>query len=262
MTLLLHELKRNKVSLIIWSSAISFMLAVCILIYPEMAAEMQEVTDIFANMGSFSDAFGMGQINFGEFKGYLAIECGNVLGLGGAIFAAILGVTALSKEERDRTAEMLLTHPISRYRIVTEKLLSVGLQILILNAVVATVTVLCVLIIGESISAFTLFIVFLAYLLLQIEIACISFGISAFLKGGGIGIGLGFAITSYFLNIIANLTKEAKFLKYITPFGYADGSDIVSRNALRPGYIAVGAVFTALAIAFSYYYYSKKDIAN
>ena len=37
---------------------------------------------------------------------------------------------------------------------------------------------------------------------------------------------LGLAAVLYFLNIIANLTDQAKWLKYITPFGYAEAADI------------------------------------
>lgn len=260
MTVLFHELKQNKLSLIIWSAAISFMLGICIIIYPDMSAEMQEVTDIFANMGSFSEAFGMDKINFGEFKGYFAIECGNVLGLGGAIFAAILGVSALAKEERDRTAEYLLTHPIPRSSVITQKLISVVVQIFILNAVVAAVTIVSTLLIKERISAYTFFIIFLAYFLLQIEISCITFGISAFLSVNGLGIGIGVSFLTYFMNIVANLTKELKFIKYFTPFGFADGSDLVSRNAIRIEYVLIGFIISTVAVTVAYLYYLKKDI--
>ncbi|MER2128192.1 ABC transporter permease subunit [Solibacillus sp.] len=37
-----------------------------------------------------------------------------MLGLGGGFFAALLGISALADEEKNRTAEFLLTHPISR----------------------------------------------------------------------------------------------------------------------------------------------------
>ena len=43
MTLFFHELKRGKISLIIWSSIIAFLLAVCVFIYPEMAEQMGEL---------------------------------------------------------------------------------------------------------------------------------------------------------------------------------------------------------------------------
>lgn len=78
--------------------------------------------DLFDCMGSFTAAFGMDRLGFGTLVGFYAIECGNILGLGGAFFASLCAVNMLSKEERDRTAEFLLSHPVSRRRVVTEKL--------------------------------------------------------------------------------------------------------------------------------------------
>ena len=261
MTLFFHELKRGRISLIIWTVAIAFMLGVCIVIYPEMSSQMGEISEMFANMGSFSAAFGMDELNFGEFIGYFGVECGNVLGLGGAFFAAILGVSALAKEEKERTAELLLSHPVSRTKIITEKLLAVLSQILILNLVVAAVVAVAILAIGEKPDTSVVALLLLAYFLLQIEIAAITFGISAFISSGGLGIGLGVAVGLYFLNIIANLTEELEFLKWITPFGYTEGGDIVAEKALNGGYLAVGALLSVVGVALAYVKYTKKDIA-
>ena len=261
MTLFLHELKRNRLALIIWTAAISFMLGICVIIYPEMSAEMGEISDMFANMGAFSDAFGMDQLNFGEFMGYFAIECGNTLGLGGSIFAAILGISALAKEEQNRTAEFLLSHPVSRAKILTSKALSILSQILIMNAVVMSITLLGTFAIGESADIGKTALLFLANFLMQIEIAAITFGISAFLKRGGLGIGIGVAFGLYFINILANISKEVEILKYITPFGYTDGSFIVENAALEWKYLIVGAIMTLMGIALAYKKYSSKDIA-
>lgn len=261
MTLLLHELRLNKTALIIWSAAVSFMLGVCILIYPEMSSQMGEISAMFSDMGAFSDAFGMDQLNFGEFMGYFGIECGNTLGLGGALFAAILGASALAKEEKEHTAEFLLAHPISRTRIVTEKLLAVFAQVCIFNAVAIAVSVLCMVAVGVEADAATVALVFLAHLILQIEIAAITFGLSAFLRRGELGLGLGLVFALYFLNILANLTEDLAFLKFITPFGYTDGSFIVPEGALEVKYLAVGLGITALGIAAAYWQYTRKDIA-
>ena len=59
MTLIKHELKQGQATLLIWTSVIGFMLAACILIYPEMGTQMSDVGSMFAEMGSFSAAFGM-----------------------------------------------------------------------------------------------------------------------------------------------------------------------------------------------------------
>ena len=261
MTVFLHEIRSNKVALAIWSGAIAFMIGVCVLIYPEMAPQMAGMTDMFAEMGSFTDAFGMDQLNFGEFMGYFGIEVGNTLGIGGALFAAIVGANALAKEEKDRTAEFLLTHPLSRKRIITEKLLAAFAQVCILNAVVIAVTSVCILAVKVEADAATLALMFLAYLILQLEICAITFGISAFMRGGAIGAGLGIALGMYFLNIVANLTEELEFIKFITPFGYADGAHIVPECSIEIKYLAVGLALSALGIAGAYLKYTKKDIA-
>ena len=261
MTIFLHELRQNKIALIIWSAAISFMLGICVIIYPEMSSQMGEISEMFADMGAFTTAFGMDQLNFGEFMGYFGIECGNVLGLGGALFAAIVGASALAKEEKDHTAEFLLTHPLSRTRIISEKLAAALAQILILNAAVIGVIFACIGAVGVEFEAKTLLLTFLAYLLLQIEIAAITFGISAFLRRGELGIGLGLAFVFYFMNILSNLTEELEFVKFITPFSYADGAHIIPEGSIEIKYLAVGIVITAVGIAAAYLKYNKKDIA-
>lgn len=261
LTLFLHEIKRNKLSLIIWSIALSFTLGVCIIIYPEMQSQMGELTDMFADMGSFSDAFGLDQLNFGEFMGYFGVECGNSLGIGGALLAAIVGINALSKEERDHTAEILLTLPVSRNRIVTEKLLFAFFHILTVNVAITLVSVLGALAISADANYGKMLLILLAYLIMQIEIMAITFGISAFLKKSGLGIGIGIAFGMYFINILANLTEDLEFIKYITPFSIADSGRILSEGTYEPISLAIAAVLTAAGIFLAYYQYNKKDIA-
>lgn len=262
MTLLKHELKQGKLMLILWTGIISFMLGICVFLYPEMKNQMNELSGMFADMGSFSAAFGMDKINFGEFNGYFAVECGNILGLGGAFFAALLGISALAKEEREHTAEFLLTHPIRRKHVLFQKLGALFLQIVILNVIVIVVISLSILMIGETQSIKSLALLFLAYFILQLETASICFGFSAFLSSGGFGIGLGLAACFYFLNIISNLTDEAKFLKYLTPFGYTEGADIITNGTLELRYLVVGLIFLTFGILIAFYQYSRKDITN
>lgn len=260
MTIIRHELKQHRISLIVWTAAVGFLLAVCILIFPEMKEEMDDVSDMFASMGSFTEAFGMDKVSFGTLTGFYAVECGNILGLGGAFFAALCGVSILSKEEKEHTAEFLLTHPVSRAHIVTDKFFSVLIQVLALNAAVYAVSIGSIALIGEEVPWKELSLLHLAYLLLQVETAGICFGISAFLRHGSIGIGLGVAAVLYFLNLIANISDSAEFLRYITPFGYAEASDIVTNVSLDGGLIALGMTYGAIGIGAAYVKYCGKDI--
>lgn len=260
MTLVKHELRQGRSALAIWTAAIGFLVIVCVFLFPEMKGEMDGISDMFASMGSFTQAFGMDRLNFGTLIGFYAVECGNILGLGGAFFASLIAVTALSKEEKDRTSEFLLTHPVCRARIVTEKLAAVMIRIVLLNGLVFVVSVGSMAFIGEEIPWREVGLLHLAYFLLQVELAGLCFGISAFLRRSSMGIGLGVAAMMYFLNLIANLTEQAKFLKYITPFGCAEGADIISSGRLDVPMVVLGLVFTAAGIAAAYGKYLNKDI--
>lgn len=262
MTMIRHELRQSRISLAVWTGSIGFLIAVCIFMFPEMKGEMEGISRLFASMGSFTAAFGMDKINFGALTGFYAVECGNILGLGGAFFAALCGAAMLAKEEKEHTAEFLLTHPVSRCRIVTEKLIAVLLQILIMNAIVYIFSIASIAAIGEDIPWAEVTLLHLAYLLLQTELAGICFGLSAFLRHGELGIGLGVAIIMYFLNLIANISDSAEFLKYITPFGYAEGSDIVTNVCIDIKMLLPGILYGAVGVAAAYLKYLRKDIAQ
>ena len=260
MTLVRHELRQGKTPFLIWTASIGFLLATCIFLFPEMKGQMDSVSDVFASMGSFTQAFGMDRLNFGTLIGFYAVECGNVLGLGGAFFASLCAVGILSKEEKDKTAEFLLTHPVSRKRIITEKLIAVLMQITALNVIIYALAIGSIAAVGEDIPWKEISLLHLAYYLLQLELAGICFGISAFLRKGSAGAGLGIAAMMYFLNLIANIADVADFLKYITPFGYCEGADIVSNGSLDMTLVSVGAVMGIIGVLLAYLHYTKKDI--
>ncbi len=261
MTLFFHEVKRGRLALIVWSAVVAFLLCVSVLIYPEMTSQMGDIGEMFSSMGAFTDAFGMNNVSFGEFSGYFAIEFGNTMGLAGGMFAALIGMAALADEERNRTAEFLLTHPVSRTQVVLQKLLSIVARLLAFNVAVFLLALLATLMIGERAELGDVALIFLAYFILQIEIAAISFGVSAFLRRGSVAIAIGASLCLYFFNILSNLTEDLKFLKYVTPYGYADATVIVSEGAITVKYLLPGLLLAALGIAAAFWQYRRKDIA-
>ena len=260
MTIIKHELKQNWKSFAIWTIIISFLIVICVFMFPEMKGEMDNISKMFASMGSFSDAFNLDKLNFGTLVGFYTIEIGNIFGLGGAFFAALIAISSLAKEEKEHTADFLLTHPNSRINIITQKLVAVLIQIIAMNVIIWALSMVSIVIIGEAVPWKELMLLHLAYLLLQIELACICFGISAFINRGSLGIGLGIAALMYFLNIIANISKSAEFLKYITPFGYTEGADIIENLSLAGTLLLIGLSFSVISVAAAYIKFNTKDI--
>lgn len=257
-----NEMKQGFKALCIWTAAIVFMLAICVLMFPEMKAQMSDVSNMFSNMGSFTAAFGMDRLNFGELIGFYGVECGNILGIGGGFFAAYVGISIIAKEEKEHTAEFLLTHPVSRLSVVIQKQLAVASQIIIMNVVIVAFSLLSFMLIDEEMPMKEFLLMHVAYLALQLEIGLICTGISSFLKHGNLGIGLGFAALLYFMNIIRNISDAGEGLKYITPFAYAEPADIVADGCLDGGLIIIGVGFTVVAVAVGIFKYMKKDIAS
>lgn len=261
MTVFKHEIKQMRMTLLIWGGVVGLMILVCMLTYPGMNSDM---SNAFDNMGAFSDAFGMDKLSISSLMGLYGLECGNVLAIGGAFFAALIGIGILSKEENGHTAEFLLTHPISRRQVVVEKLCATLFIITLFNALCLLFSIASFAMIGEMKNvvwdAFWLF--HLAQFVMQIEIAFICFGISAFIKRGGLGIGIGIAALMYFLNIICNISDETDFLKYITPYQYADPSNIFSEVSIDNRLMTVGIVYAVIGIIAAIWFYSRKDIAS
>ena len=141
-----------------------------------------------------------------------------------------------------------------------DKPIAALIQITVMNIIIYAIAIGSIAAVGEAIPLKEISLLHLAYYLLQLELMGICFGISAFLRKGSIGVGLGIAVMMYFLNLISNIADVAEFLKYITPFGYCEGADIIANGSLDISLVAIGAVIGISGIIVAYMKYTKKDI--
>ena len=191
MTVFRKELRAGAVSFLVWSAVVGGLMAVCVGLYPSMAGSMEDMSALFAGMGDFSAAFGLDKLQFGSVMGFYGTECGNILGLGGAFYAALTAMGLLAGEEGGHTAEFLLTHPVSRLRIAGEKLAALAVLIAALNLVCFACGAGGILAIGEEAEWGGLLRYHGALLLMQLEIGGLCFGLSALLRRGGLGLAMG-----------------------------------------------------------------------
>ncbi len=254
------DMRRGRKALIVWAASIGFLLMVIVLMFPEMKGQMAAVSNIFANMRIFTQMFGMDKLDFGTLIGFYDIECGNFLGIGGAMFAGLWGISALAREEHEHTAEFLLTHPVKRLSVALQKLLAVTVQIVLLNLVCFLVSLLSILLIKEPLPLKELALLHTAYLLLQLEIGCLCFGLSGFMRRGSAGAGLGLVMALYFMNLFRKIGTSAAFLRYVTPYAYADAADVLERGSLPLPLVTIGCALALFALAAGILHYTRKDI--
>lgn len=261
MTLYRHEMKMNLKSLIIWTLCVGGLCFGCILLYTSLEESLQDIADVYSNMGAMSTALGMDKMSLATLTGFYATEIAMMHGLGGAMFAAILGTGMLSKEEAGHTSEFLNVFPIGRKQIIIEKYLALISNILLFNLVCTTMYVLGFVMMGEELMEKEMVLYHLAQFLMQAEIGTVCFMISAFSKKNLMGAGLGIAILMFAADMMCRIIPAIENVKYITPFYYSNGADIFTSGEIDGVMLGIGVLVIVLAFIIAFGKYRKKDLA-
>jgi ABC-2 type transport system permease protein len=180
----------------------------------------------------------------------------------GSIQAMNLGTSIISKEVRDKTADFLLTKPVSRMQIMTAKLCAVITSLVITNVFfIAAASLMASVVQTEAydykiflLVSLPLFFVQLMFMSLGIIISVLVPKIRSVLP-----ISLGTVFGFFILSMLSSSNGDTAS-RFITPFKYFDSTYIIKNSAYEASYSIVAILFIVVTIAASYIIYSKKDI--
>ena len=259
-----HELKQNRRTAIIWIISLSSVAALYMLIFPSFADAAETVNKIYQSFPpAFRKAFGL---NFDpEFA--LASFYALVLGfttLAAAIQAMNLGTASLSKEERGKTAEFLLSKPIKRSDIVTAKLAAATVIIAATNVIFITTTWLIMTMVSKvSLSINVFLLMSLTLLFVQVFFIVLGFLISVSAKKikNVLSVSLVTVFGFYIIGMF-DAVLGAKTVRYLTPFKFFDLIYVYKNGAYEWPYALIEVVFVVVAIAAGYSIYKHRDIAS
>jgi ABC-2 type transport system permease protein len=181
----------------------------------------------------------------------------------GAIQAMNLGVSILSKESRERTADFLLVKPVSRSFIVNAKLLAAIVTIVITNILFIGLSTLFVTLENTQNFDLKLFIMInLTMFFVQLIFIAIGMLVSVFFKKikNVLPLSLGFVFGFYLIGTLLVTDHDNKMERMISPFKYFDITYIINNGSYETLYLLVSAVIVVAAIAISYVIYNRKDI--
>jgi ABC-2 type transport system permease protein len=262
MNIVMREMRANVRSLCIWSLG---MVVLVVMQFAEFSAyyknpEMLAVIEAMPR--AMLEAFGMADANLTTVSGFVSVTVPFInLALG--IFAFLLGNGTIAKEERDRTAGFLMTLPVSRRRVLTGKLLAAiaGCAALLL-AVMGSVIVAVLPYQWEA--AFPEFLVLVTGAAFVFSLFFLSLGmlsaavIRRYKLSAGMGVWLVFGL--YVASILAALTEEMAFLRWVTPFSYFEGAELLRNLSLDPTYLGISAAVIAASLAATYLVYERRDL--
>ncbi len=262
LTIFCHELKMQIKSFWIWFACVGGMGLVCILLFSSMEGSMEEMAESMASMGAFADAFGMSKLSIATLAGFFAAEVGTIHGLGGAMFAAIISVNMLSKEEDGHTSEFLFSLPICRSKVLTAKWGAITCILVAFNLLCGGLYWSGIVVLGEEmpLQEFLLFMVMQT--LMHLEIGTICFALSAAMKKNKFGIGLGVVLMVYVCDMIARVVPDIKDVKVVSPFSYANAADILSAGSVELIPVLIGIGVMAVCIGLAYLVFTKRDLAT
>jgi len=262
MNMFFHELKYYRKSTLIWTCSLVGLLIMFLSLFPSFSKDIEGMRDLLEGYPEgVRKAFGLTLESFSSILGfysYLFI----FVALCGAIQAMNLGLSIISKEARDKTADFLLTKPVTRKQIITAKLLAILTSIIITNIIYIIASIIMASFISTTtfdmnvliMISITMFFIQLMFMSLGILISVIVPKIRSV-----ISISLGTVFSLYIVSMFYSVVG-GDLLKYITPFKYYDASYIIRNASYETSFVIIEILFIAVSIGISYFIYSKKDI--
>jgi ABC-2 type transport system permease protein len=266
MNVLRFEMRRNFRAFLIWSVIVAAFVFYMLSVYQSSFAGADKGLEQFFKMfpESMRKAFGMDRLDLTTVLGYFGTEVHLMIILFGAMYAVLLSSSLLSKEENDKTVEFLLSRPVTRAELVTQKLLAFVIYVLAFTGVTWGASYVAMQLYGKaSFGARPFWLLGAMTFLVVLTIAALGFFASVFVTRNRAvySASLGFVLGLYALQIVADVSEKARFLRFVTPFKWASAADILPTGKLDPLYLGITVAVLVASVAGSYFAYGRKDIA-
>jgi ABC-2 type transport system permease protein len=264
MNLFIREMKAHRKSLLLWSAAVLFMVFAGMGKYAGMASSGQTINDMIADMPkSLQAIMGSGALDLSTASGYFGVLYLYLL-LMSTIHAAMLGADIVAKEERDATAEFLMSKPISRSRVLTAKLLAAFVNILIVNAATTVSSLAAMKQFGDGENASGEILLLMAgMLVLQMFFAAVGSAIAAASRQPkrSATYSAGILLAAFLLSVAIDMSNgRLSFMKFATPFKYFEASQLLEGGGLDAWFLALSLSIAAFLLVAAYVSYERRDL--
>ena len=258
-----HEFKTNLRSVVTWSVTMVVILFVFEAMFTTFSQQAEKINEMMANYPpELLAAFGLNGVDLSNVLGFfsfffifvqicLAIQAGNY------------GFSLVSVEEREWTADFLLTRPIKRTQALTSKLLAAlcGLAITDVVLWVATFASINLFRGDKTYATGTLLLLLGSVVIFQLFFFFVGLAVSQLVRRirSVMPYSLGLAFGMYVLAAFGGLLGT-NLLEKITPFKHFDPAYIVSNGGYNLPLVLVSLGVIAISAAAAYMRYARRDI--
>ncbi len=262
MNIFLHELRSHRKSTFIWSLSLILLVLLFMSFYPSFSKDAENFTKM---MEGYPEAVrNLMGVNLGSFFTILGFYSFllTFITLCGAVQSMNLGTSIISKEVREKTADFLLTKPVTRKTIMTAKFLAALTSLIITNILYLIAASIITIQVKNADFNYKVFILLsLSLFFVQLIFLAIGFMVSVLVPKikSVLPVSLGTVFAFYFLGMFSGTSgEEAK--RYVSPFKYFDTFYIMKHANYEKSFLIAGAVIIMISIITSFIVYMKKDI--
>jgi len=264
------EMKWNRNSFLGWSISISILIFLGMVFYPVlMQGDMlKQIEAFFENpfMKNLMTAFGASIEVMSSPLGFYSTRNAMFIMLLGSFFSILFAGKILAQEEREKTAEFLLSKPVTRMEIVWSKLAVFFTYLVALNVVILVVGFTSLEIFkGDKNFRMVDFLIHTFYtFLLMLVFGAIGFFISLLKKRGRpiTNLSIGIIVGCYFIDALSKITPSVDKLGYISPIKFVDSRVINPEYSLVWWRVCYFLGISFLLFGLSFVLYRRKDISS
>jgi ABC-2 type transport system permease protein len=262
MNIYLHELRSYWKNTLVWIVALGAGTLFMFSIYPAFSMNAAALSDALKNYPLMIQlAFGLMLDQIGSVGGFYSFIV-TVLTLIGSVQAMTLGISVLSKETTGRTAEFLLTKPVTRARVAWSKLLAVFTCILMTGALFVAMSAA-----GASAASGARFamkpvlLMALSFFFVQAMFLALGFALASLIPK--IRSVLPVSLTSVFaffaLGTVAAMLENEK-LYYLSPFRYFETRYILMMSSYRTSFVVAAALVVLCCVIAGFVAFTRRDV--
>jgi len=266
MNIFKYEFKTYRKSILVWSLSIAAILFVMMALYPTFAKDAEFMEQMLENYPEeMLKAFGMnGNLPLSSILGFLAFLFAFIQ-LCLAIQAANYGFSILSVEEREFTADYLISKPVSRIQILNAKFGAAFLALIITDVFLAMSTFGAIELYrdGAMYEAKNIIVLLSSVVFFQLFFLSVGMAISVLTKKirNVLTFALGISFGTYILNAVGAIIG-GNTLKYLSPFAHFESGYILEFSKYDMKMAMISIVLTIISLVITYILYPRRDIQS
>ncbi len=264
MNIFFREIKKYRKSLFFWSIGLVVLIASGMAKFSVYQDNSGALGDLLSQMPqSIQSVFGLTGFDLTTAAGFYGVTF-LYIALMVSVHAVLMGSNIIAKEERDRTSEFLFVKPVSRFKILSNKILAGLFEVLAINAVTFISSILLVDAFnkGPSIND-VIFALMIGLLFMQLIFFFAGTAVAAVSRRpkASASIATSILLVTFIAHYFVNMSPDLDWIKYFTPFKYFDAQNLISGNGIETIYVVLSIIIVSISVAVTYYLFKKRDLA-